>query len=193
MKPQEFQNLEIAIVKKATALFANPNVFRDIGNRLCQFILKLIIQRILAGYDLFSRKFGGYNESYNKEKAYNYAVRKYGSTEWASKSKKDKLRLTGNLLSSLDVKLVSIQTGLRKVVFRILISTKDPTQIPKILGLQSETGVARNRRTYAKKAYYFMGLALSGEWKIREEREIRNFLVSELENIISKKIEVKRA
>ena len=193
MTPREYQNIEIAIVKKATALFADRNIFTNIGEKLCKLIIRLIIERILAGYDLFSRKFGGYNESYNKEKAFKYAVRKYGRTEWASKSKRDKLRLTGNLLSSLDAKLIGVQTGLRQVIFRIMITTKDPSQIPKILGLQSETGVARNRRTYAKKAYYFMGLALSGEWKIREEREIRDFLITELENIVTQKVKVKRA
>lgn len=193
MIPKEFQQVEIAIAKKASAIFVDETKMRQIGQELAKKIVGLIIERILAGYDLFSRKFGGYNVSYKKEKAYKYAVAKYGKTKWASSSTRDKLRLTGNLLSSLEAKVVGVQVGFKQVIFRILITTKDPTQIPKIQGLQSETGVARNHKTYAKKAYLFMGLALSGQWKNKEEQEIRNFLIEKMKGVFQNRMVVRRA
>jgi len=193
MNPKDTQNVEIAIQKKITAMFTDQAVFREIGERLAAKIKKMILERIFAGYDLMSRKFGNYNVSYDKKRAFKYASRRYGTTEYASSSTKDKLRLTGRLLSSLDVRMLGIESNLRQVKFKFLVYLKDPTQIPKAIGLQSTTGVARNHQVYSKKAYTFLGLAVSGAWKNREDEEIKQFLFREVGDIINRKVGVKRA
>ncbi|MCX7909591.1 MAG: hypothetical protein N2560_08765 [Ignavibacteria bacterium] len=188
---KETQNIEVAITKKVSAIFTDRMVFQKVAEELAEKIKKLILERILAGYDLESRKFGNYNVSYNKKYAFKYASKKFGTTQFASSSTKDKLRLTGRLLSSIDVKPTGLETQLRKVNMNFLVFLNDPTQIPKAIGLQSTTGVARNRTTYAKKAYTFLGLAVRGPWRDRENREIQKFLLQKLEDVITNKIKVK--
>lgn len=191
MTAKETQDIAVSITKKASAIFLEKSVLQKISQELAEKIRKLILERILAGYDLESRKFGNYNASYNKAYAYKYAAKKYGTTEFASKSTKDKLRLTGRLLSSIDVKVRGIENQLRKATLYFLVYLKDPTQIPKAIGLQSTTGVARNHQTYSKKAYTFLGLAVRGAWAERERAEIQRFLLQELGENITKQTKVK--
>lgn len=175
------QQIEIALNKEYANALKSINM-PQLMKSLQKLLLKLIIKRISEGYDIHSRKFGNYNTGYDKTKAIKYASKKYGTTEYMSTSKSQKLRLTGNLLSSLASKEVSSYIGQTSAKLKFRIYIKDAVNELKAEGLQSTTGTARNNKTYSKKSYEFFGLALSGDYATRERKAILDLIGLYLKN-----------
>lgn len=165
--------------------------YNQLSKKLQKFIIQLVIFRINQGYDIHSRKFGGYNASYNKAKAYKYATSKFGKTEYASSSTNNKLRLTGNLLSGLKIQELShfVNQNTAKIKLRMYLEGAENQD--KAEGLMSTTGTARNRQTYSKKSYEFFGLAVSGSFKVDETKKITAFIQHEIKNALNGKLRIK--
>lgn len=158
-------------------------------NGLETLIVKLIIDRIEAGYDIYSRKFGGYNRSYKKSKAYEYATERNKPTRYASRSASDKLRLTGNLLSGIKAKTARLVRDEKNGGFIIRTGVYLlASQREKAEGLGSTTGVARNHKRYSKKAYLFLGLAVSGSYVQKETKAINKYIADYIGEKLIKKI-----
>lgn len=147
---------------------------------LAEEIIALVIKRTSAGYDLQSRRFGNYNADYDKRDAYKYAKKKYGTTKFSSTSKSDKLRLTGNLMSSLDTNKgrITIKSNGIFITFKVFVT--GAKNIKKAEGLQSTTGYDRNGKPYSKKSYEFMGMATSGKYSEIESKALQNIIVKAL-------------
>lgn len=160
------------------------------GKDMNELLIKNMIVRTQAGVDVQGRKFGGYNKNYDKKQSLKYAKKRYGSTKYASSSISDKLQLTGNLFSSFR----SNTKGVRKtkngalIVFKMSIEGKNNND--KAAGLQSNTGYARNRKNYAKKAWDFFGIAQSGVYKKKETRSFFKLFNKYLEKSSSDKFKV---
>ena len=185
------QNIELTINKELGARVAalgRPSQLRALG----ELIVGLIIKRTQAGYDIYSRSFGGYNRSYDKKYAYRYA-RKKGETftKYASKSKSDKLQLTGQLLSSIKSKVKFQQLGKNKsrIVVTIYISGREEQE--KAEGLMNTTGYKRGGGTYSKKSWDFFGLAVSGTYSEKEQKRINKFISNRLRERTIADIQVK--
>src|SRR5512133_769926 len=116
----------IVNLKKKVLTMLNNSALKRIAQTAEPFILKLIQRRIQSGYDLDGKKFGGYNASYKKSKAYNYVTSarsgKYHRTptEWAMGGK---LMLSGQLMSNIKVSNISVtnSTGLITIKYKIFV------------------------------------------------------------------------
>ena len=144
---------------------------------LQDLIVELIIKRTQAGYDIYSRKFGGYNRSYKKKKAYAYA-KKHGGiiSKYASTSTSDKLQLTGHLFNAIKAKKVRVTQIKNTVILKTgsyILGTK---QQKKAEGLGNTTGHSRGGGRYSKKAWLFLGLAIRGAWAKSEQKAINNYI-----------------
>jgi hypothetical protein len=170
------QIIEANIQKKVLA-WVNQSVIEKIAKQGQSFIHKTIIERVMNGLDLFGDKFGGYNASYKKKKAYQYATKKYGTYKFASTSAP--LRLTGRLLSSIQVKIQEARTTGNVIKIKYLV-TVPPELQPQVEGLQSTVGVARNQRRYSKKAWYFLGIST----QLGEDNKLKNLLIAPIKSMI---------
>lgn len=138
-------------------------------------IVALIIKRTSDGYDLQSRHFGRYNSGYNKKKALKYAKKRQGTTQYSSTSKSDYLRLTGNLMSSLETnkgRVTVMKNGIY-ITFKVFV-TGSLNKL-KAEGLQSTTGYTK-KGSYAKKAYEFMGMAVRGKYAESETLALQKII-----------------
>lgn len=165
----------IAKLKGKIVASISEGQVEKVAKKAASFIREMIIQRILDGKDLYGNKFGGYNKSYNKQKAWQYAARKYGTYKYSSSSEDAKLRLTGRMLSKIRVQSGSVKKtkSLITMPFRIY---PEPIIKEQVEGLQSTIGVARNGARYAKKAWYFMGLSK----QLGEQTKLINYIVRQL-------------
>jgi hypothetical protein len=142
---------------------------------LGELIVKLIIKRTQDGYDIYSRRFGGYNRSYNKKKAYKNAdEQKVG--KYASNSKSDKLQLTGNLLNSITAAKPKFKVQKNGGIIITGAYVKGTLQRKKAEGLGSTTGVARGGSRYSKKDWLFLGLAIRGSYVKKETEAINKYI-----------------
>jgi len=170
------QQIEFQLNKDLAQALKNLNADK-LAKDLAKIILQLILKRINDGYDIKSRKFGNYNKNYNKARAYKYASAKYGTTKYASTSERDKLRLTGNLLSSIDAKPDKIFIGAGGASIKIKVFFKDAFNELKAEGLQSTTGYTKKGR-YSKKSWEFFGLAISGTYANEEKLRLQRYIIN---------------
>lgn len=173
-----YQQVEMQIKKKAMTVISQAALTRAL-KPLEKVLVEIMRKRTDEGYDIFGRKFGGYNKSYNKQKALSYAAKKYGTTQFMGNSRTP-LRLTGRLFSSMKAKLLSVNMSGNLMTAKFSIFIDDPTQERKVIGLMSETGTARNHKNYSKKAWSFLGISVAGSRKAQEETLIRNTLIKSL-------------
>lgn len=96
-----------------------PSLIKFLTDEI-EMILK---ERIKNGFDINNNKFPRSKSTYNKEAAYKYATRKYGSTEFASKSKSDVLRLTGHFIKSIRVEKVLIKNTNKEIQIDFTIAS----------------------------------------------------------------------
>lgn len=170
------QQISIRLNKGLGDALSNINTAK-LRDKLAELIVKLVIERTQAGYDVYSRRFGGYNKSYDKKQSYKYAARKYGTTEYSSSSTGDKLQLTGNLLSSIKSNKGRISVSKNGIFITFKVAVTGSKNLRKAEGLQSTTGHTRNGRRYAKKAFVFMGLAISGSYVTKETNAIQDLII----------------
>ena len=169
------QTISIRLKKEmATALATidRTKLLKDLADK----IVALVIKRTSDGYDLQSRRFGNYNAGYDKREALKYAKKKQGTTKFSSTSKSDKLRLTGNLMSSLETNKgrITIKSNGIFITFKVFVT--GAKNIKKAEGLQSTTGYTK-RGSYSKKSYEFMGMATSGKYSEIETKALQNIIV----------------
>lgn len=181
------QDIEIRLNREYEKAFRAINI-KKLVDKISELVIKLVIERTQAGYDLRSRKFGGYNKSYKKSKAYKYAAKKYGTTRYSMKSTSDKLQLTGNLLSSIKTLKTRFRVGEKGVRLFVQVGVTGSKNIKKAKGLQSTTGVARDRSRYSKKSWEFMGLAISGRFAKEEKSAIQNLIAKAIQEEVNIKI-----
>ena len=144
-------------IKKQTVKWLQKSDVRAVAKDTAKYINKIIIDRVKNHKDLYGHSFGGYNKSYDKNYAFNYAAKKGERfTEYASR--REPLRLTGQLLSGITVRVVRISQTSRQITVRYLITVRADLK-DQVEGLQSTTGTARNGQRYSKKAWYFLGIS----------------------------------
>lgn len=183
------QEIEIILRKKFLQVVKSTKLeatFKKVG----ALIVEIMRDRTNDGFDIYGSKFGGYNRSYRKEYALKYAGGKFGTTTYVGNSSvsggRTPLRLTGHLFSAMDFKIVNIDnSNPRFIKAKIKVFVNDKEQQDKVTGLQSTTGTARNGQTYAKKAWKFLGLSVSGSRVQRERNEINSLLRKDIGLIIS--------
>jgi phage gpG-like protein len=133
------------------------------GRELEKTILKLMWDRTAQGIDIQGRQWRRY-----KAKNYNQKKAEYGSTgKW--------LVLTGHLKSSLKVQY----KGFNKVGSKISMNFEvivPADLVPQVTGLLDTTGYDRNRRSYPKSDYQFIGLSEAGGNVGTEQRLILTVL-----------------
>lgn len=141
----------------------------NIGSELADAIVELIWQRTDAGFDIHGRQWRRY-----KAKNYEKIKRKYGrgSTEW--------LNLTGDLRRGLQCKFTKADATASRITFNFEF-TVPSDQIKKVEGLISTTGHDRNRRTYPKSDWQFLGLSETGVWRSNEVKAIFDILKKKLQ------------
>jgi hypothetical protein len=153
-----------------------------LANKIGKEMVNIMRERTESGYDIYGRKFGGYNKSYNKAYALKYAAAKYGTTQYKG-DLNTPLRLTGRLFSSMNYKVLNSSISGNRLSMRIRIFIDDPTQQGKVEGLLSDTGTARNGRTYSKKEWAFLGLSVTGGRVSQEKQRINRILKDYFTNI----------
>jgi hypothetical protein len=161
---------------KGKALGAIDTAFLEtVAKKSASLVRQLIIKRILSGKDLYGNNFGSYSKSYNKQNAYDYAIGKHGSYKYASSSVNDKLRLTGRLLNDIIVKSTRVKKTANQVTFDMIITVQDRVKA-QAEGLQSTVGVTAKGTSYAKKAWYFLGISK----QLGEQDKLKNYLIAQL-------------
>jgi hypothetical protein len=175
-----------ADVEKITAEIDINKFIEGLG----ELIVQLNIKRIQDGYDIRSRKFGRYNVGYDKKEALKYAKKKYSTGKYSSTSKSDKLQLTGSLLRSLHYEVKKKSIFNQGLSVRLVIDT-DTRNRKKAKGLMSTTGVARDGSRYSKKAWLFMGLAVSGFYVKKEKEAIDKYIAKFIQDSFKTRIKVK--
>lgn len=178
--------MELQIRRKVMSALTQQQL-RRIADKSRKVIVKMIIDRIYRGYDLEGRKFGGYNRSYDKSYAFSYVTggvnspiaSKYFRAPTEHQSKSEPLRLSGQLLSNIqvDLKTASVLSSQIKVVYRVYVPKKFEEQV---IGLQSTTGTARNGSTYSKKAWTFMGLSK----QLGEDVKLMEYFINEIKGLM---------
>lgn len=171
------QNIKIVLNEKFTE-YLNASRATVIANKMQKLIPQLIIARTQDGFDIYGRKFGGYNASYDKKKAFKYASKRDGLTSYASSSKSNKLQLTGNLFSSIFAKTKSVRVINGRVQIVVNIGIKGRDNQEKAIGLQSTTGYTRGGGSYSKKSWEFFGISISGGYQSREKTEVLKLVAS---------------
>jgi len=147
---------------------------QNLGVKSASLIRKMIIDRILAGKDLYGNNFGSYSSNYDKAKAWAYAAAKYGTYKYSSSSESAKLRLTGRLLNRIIVKFEGYRKTGTGITYKYLITTGQDVK-DQVEGLQSTTGVVRTKngkQRYSKKAWYFLGISK----ELGEQDKLKNYL-----------------
>ena len=171
----EQQLIEIAIKKKLTQVLSK-SMLEEVADKVGQKCVDLMRDRTNQKLDIYGRRFGGYNRSYNKAYALSHSGAK---TEWAGTTSTP-WRLTGQLFSAMAYKVMKID--LSKLSFQLKIYINDINQQGKVMGLQSSTGIARNGRAYSKKAWDFLGLSVAGSYMQTERNEINRIISSEVKS-----------
>lgn len=184
------KDIELVLRKKFLTEILSDASLRKIGKELEVALLKIQRDRTDDGYDIYGRKFGGYNKSYNKAKAFVYASKRYGTAEFSGSpsttGKRTPLRLTGQLFSGMIVKFLGVDKQGTKVIFKFKFTVKDD-QLKKAEGLQSETGTTRSGSTYSKKSWMFMGLSVSGS-NVQQESNIIKSIIQKNSKLILERI-----
>jgi len=132
-----------------TKLFEGvKDVIQEVKDDIGAEILKLIWKRTDEGFDVEGRQWRRY-----KAKNYVKIKRSYGATKW--------LQLTGNLRKRTKIRYAGTEKKARTVILKydIVINQADEK---KVQGLLSTTGYDRNRRTYPKSDFNFLGLSRPG-------------------------------
>jgi hypothetical protein len=145
------KNLSNALLEKAAVAMGKEAV-------------KIIQERTMQDeLDYKGRKFGEYNARTYKTKS---GRRKMAKKQYIQ-IKRDKydsstyLWNTGALMSSIYATkpTVTLSANIITIKFKLTVRAD---QMEKAEGLMSTTGVARNHKTYSKKAWRFLGIAESG-------------------------------
>jgi len=149
------------ILQRRSFQFFTEDKLRAAGNAAGVMVLDLIRKRTEVGTDINGANFKPYSLGYNKEKAYTYAARRYGTTEYSSKTMW--LRLTGHLFSDMKYKIKSIQKGgaFATIIITIYI---EPSSVPKAEGLL--------------KLRKFWGLSMSGSNFQTERNKLKRMLIN---------------
>ena len=192
------QQIEVILRRNIFQKIFTQNILNVVFRKLESTIKEIIIKRTQSGIDFYGRDFGEYNQQkrgkkkgkaqkyvpYDKVKAQKYAARESGLTKYASTSSEKKLQLTGNTFSAIDCKLkgkVTITNYRATGRFDIFVNNVSGRNEQKIVeGLQSTTGVKRNKRTYSKKAWCFLGLSYSGSNVESEQKQLQQQLIKAL-------------
>ena len=151
--------------------YLNEALLRKIGEAVAKESLKIIKERTAEGIDIYGRKFGSYTAKYDLLKR----------KRFASNYKKP-LQATGELMNSLTSKLIDVKRGSISKI-RINITAK-ADQLDKVEGLQSETGVARNRKRYSKIQRAFLGLSEAGSRYTLERSIIQRIIKKHLQEAV---------
>ena len=182
------QEIEIILRKKLLKVITTTKL-QDTFKKVGALIVEIMRDRTDDGFDIYGSKFGGYNRSYRKAYALKYAGGKFGTTTYVGNSSvsggRTPLRLTGHLFSAMDYEVIQIQNSGTFIKAKIKVFVNDKSQEGKVEGLLSTTGTARNGQTYAKKAWKFLGLSVSGSRVQRERNEINSLLRKDIGLIIS--------
>lgn len=163
--------LQVSYINKEIVNILKSQSFK---RAFAKLLLEINLKRIDSGYDTQSRKFGGYNRGYNKKKAQENSKEKL--TNFASTSNSKKLRLTGNLLSSISIYAVKVVGGKKGLVIKTGYYIKGALQNKKAEGLYSTTGTARGKSKYSKKSWRFLGIATSGRLNKEETQQVNDFI-----------------
>jgi hypothetical protein len=134
---------------------------RKLENR----IKRLIRERTAAGYDSNGQKFAALK--YDKKLAFKYLKGK--KTTYASDSTSDNIRLSGQIMSGLEVKVIDFKIDSQGVFIEYDIDVKGSRNKKVAMNLESDRGTARNKKRYSKARRQFLRLATRGEWKTKEE------------------------
>jgi hypothetical protein len=177
------QQFKIAIEKKIMNQIFSQSTLRVAFEGVAKKAIDIMRKRISDGYDIYGRHFGGYNRSYNKARAMR---RLQGKTEYAATSVKDYLRLSGELFSDMKFQVKGINQSSTSILGEIRLYIAPRSQ-QKAMGLMSETGVARNHRTYSKKSWDFLGLSVSGPRVASERKQLEEVFMK----ILSKNLSIK--
>lgn len=181
------QQIEIKLSKEVESAMRNiatPELMKKLSEKL----IAIMIRRTQDGYDNRGRRFGNYNKSYDKSKAYARAKNK---GRFSSSSTSNKLQLSGELFRSLTYKGAKITNSKTSINLKTTLTIDGIDNQLKAEGLQSTTGYSR-KGTYSKKSWEFFGLSVSGDRVNQEKAEIMLFLIKELKtsgfkiNIIKK-------
>lgn len=183
------QMVTLTLRKKLLSILTKSFVDKQ-AQTIRTYVKKLIINRIVNDkVDLYGRKFGKYNQGVymwgpkgrfrNKIQAQKYAAQRHGMTQYASTSLSDPLRLTGNLLSNIQVPYIGSTISGTRVEIKFKITVPDNLK-PQVEGLQSNQGVARNGKGYSKKSWTFLGLSEN----LGETMKVKNLAVNLFRNEI---------
>jgi hypothetical protein len=163
-------DLKKILIKRINNLSSSE--VNSIEKDLSDLILSLIIRRVIDGYDINSQKFQSVKKTYNKKRAFKNV--RGGKTKYASSSKSDHLRLSGQLLSSIYVKDLVIGITEQRMSISVTIDVKGSKNKKKVEGLASNR-TSRGSKTKSRRE--FLGLATSGTYKQRETNEIYLFIL----------------
>jgi len=173
------QNLAVSFAKAVEKTLGKSTLIK-LYEGLGRTIISIMRTRTQRGFGINSQKFV-YSKNYNKKRAFKYQSKKYGTTQYSSDSKANKLQLTGHLFSSFKYKI-----------------SKFPSQQKRGIAGAVEISITGDREQkiaanlYRMPRWRFFGLAKSGNEKTNEKNVIdayiRNFLK---QSISSLKIVVK--
>jgi len=161
--------ISMIVRKKFLLAFLSNSNLNKLGKGLEPILLDIMRQRTNAGFDIYGRKFGGYNRSYNKKYALSHL--RETATEYKGTTATP-LRLSGQLFSNMIVKYSGFNRVGTKFLLKFIFTVKE-SQLKKVEGLTSTTGTARNRKSYSKKSWMFLGLSLSGS-RVQIESKVIN-------------------
>jgi len=133
-------------------------------------MVKIVRERTNKGKTIGSKNMKKYSKNYkkNKKNVQKREIRRYGKTEFASKAvSKPNLRLTGNMFSSINYKVSSINHKGR-------VSSKSKSNYN--LDMELYIKGKRNQKVsgYVSKARPWFGLAISGNQVKKEQQRLKN-------------------
>lgn len=165
------QDIKITLTKNILSLITQK-VAKAAGEAIAKEIDKIIWDRTAKGIDIEGK-------SWRRYKALNYykVKRHYGRSVNKSGYPTDGswLILTGDLKKDTKTKYLGADIGLRKITLKFQSSVKARSE-KKAEGLLSTTGYDRNRKSYSKSAYKFLGLSQQGSEVMAERSRITKVL-----------------